>query len=121
MSELFAVKVNRDDTVQVLSIAVTKETPYYYYITDIKDSNDPRRGLWGWGTRVEKSVAMLSARAALEVYMARRQRDKANAKAVIAQATKQIASANELLMHCQSDPGPQTPEGVRADRSTTTI
>ena len=100
MTEIFAVVVNKDDTVRVVSRVVERTTAQFYYIP--KPPNDAlwdERYPFGYNARIEKQFAHTSARAALEHYMARRQRDKENAKAVIAQATKQIASANEALMH----------------------
>lgn len=98
-AQLFAVLVNRDDTVRVVARDVQKTTPHFYYIDKRERANDDWdvHRAFGWSTRIEKSAAHVTARAALEAYMAKRQRDKANAKAVIAQATKQIASANEAL------------------------
>lgn len=105
MSEvlLYGVVVNRDDTVRVVSHPA-KETPSLYLLGHERyDWNDPRReahnAVGNYRSRVPKSAAFTSARAALEAYMKRRQSDKASAQAVIGQATKQIASANELLMH----------------------
>lgn len=100
--KVYAVKVNRDDSVSVVSADVVKETPLYYFREEI-DWQDPRHGAFRYSTRMEKAFAHTTARAALEHYMERRQRDKANAQAVIGQATKQIASANELLMHLPAE------------------
>ena len=104
--ELFQVAVNKDDSVRVARIGVIKETRLFYYIEsraslrDLKWSDPKRaeRDAFGYSDRVDKSGAFTTPRAALENYMTRRQRDKSNAQAVVAQATKQIASANELLM-----------------------
>jgi hypothetical protein len=82
--QIFGVVVNPDDTVRVIARDVVKET---------------------YSERIVKADARTSARAALEHYMARRQRQKADAQAVVAQATRQIASANELLMR---EPEPVT-------------
>jgi hypothetical protein len=107
--QLFQIVVNRDDSVQLASVDVVKETPQFYFITPKQRDlawNDPKRTLrdaFGYSDRILKDCAFTSARAALTFYMARRQMDKANAKAVVAQATKQIASANELLMHLPAE------------------
>jgi hypothetical protein len=101
--QIFGVVVNRDDTVRVLSADVVKETPQFYII-QAPQSHDWRvrsdfTSAFGYSKRIGKASANTTARVALERYMARRQQHKASAQAVIAQATKQIASANELLMH----------------------
>jgi hypothetical protein len=101
--QVFAVKVNRDDTVSVVSAEVVKETPVYYF-REKMSYEDPRRSAFNYSERIEKAGAHTSARSALEAYMRRRQRDKAGALAVAGQATKQIASANELLMHLPEEP-----------------
>ena len=109
MKQLYAVVVNRDDTVRVVSVDVVKETPQYYVIeARVRDLkwNDPereRRDAFGYSDRQLKERSFTSARAALEAYMTRRQRDKANAQSVIGQATKQVASANELLMQLPAE------------------
>lgn len=97
--KLFAVAVNRDDTVQVVSTEVVRETRMYYFREDYSGMpyNDPRRSAFGYTVRIDKDRAYTSARAALEAYMAKRQRHKSEAQSIIGQATKQIASANELL------------------------
>lgn len=97
--QIFGVLVNRDDTVTVVAADVVKQTRMFYVREKFAGWEDPRRPAFPYSERVDKSVAHLTARSALEAYMAKRQRDKENAKAVVAQATKQIASANELLMH----------------------
>ena len=97
--KLFAVVVNKDDTVRVVSREVERVTAQFYYIPEpSQDAPWDERYPFGYGQRIVKALAHTSARAALEDYMARRQRDKEDARAVVAQATKQIASANELLM-----------------------
>ena len=105
--KIYAIAVNKDDTVRVVSIDVVKETPQFYItyawklMSDLKYS-DPRRSdlrdAFGCSDRTLKAGAFTSAGAALTAYMERRQRDKAAAQSVVGQATKQIASANELLM-----------------------
>lgn len=115
--KIYAVKVNRNDTVRVVSVEVVKETPQFYIIDDARglDWNDPRRedrSAFGYSSRVQKQNAHTTERAALEHYMARRQRDKEHAKAVVAQATKQVASANELLMHLPTSEEPQSADAV---------
>lgn len=102
--QLFAVKVNRDDTVKVVAVEVAKVTPQFYVREDFGDWNDDRRGAFPWSKRIPKESAFLTDRAALQAYMARRQEQKAIAQAVVGQATKQIASANELLMHLPEEP-----------------
>ena len=109
MSEvlLYAVVVNRDDTVRVVSHQATEKQTFYALGRGNYEWNDPRReafnAVGNYRTRVSKDRACTSARAALEAYMKRRQSDKASAQAVIGQATKQIASANELLMHLPAE------------------
>lgn len=102
--ELFAVKVNRDDTVSVVSVTVKSETAQNYVLPRVgwEEPGHDAISAYGFRTRIAKSQAHTTARAALEAYMKRRQEDKANAQCVIGQATKQIASANELLMHLPS-------------------
>lgn len=51
------------------------------------------------------------ARSALMAYMRKRQGDQANAQSVVGQARKQIASANELLMHLP----PESPAVTNAE------
>lgn len=101
--QIFGVVVNRDDTVRVLAADVAKETPQFYVIAVPEFGNDWRassdfRAAFGYTSRIMKQKAHLSERAALQSYMAMRRRHAEDAKDVIAQATKQIASANELLM-----------------------
>ena len=105
MSEkrLYTVVVNRDDTVRVESVAVLRETPQFYFIEsknrDLRwaDPEYQRRDAFGYSDRVPRERFRLSAKEAIRVYMQRRQRDKDDALTVAGQATKQIASANELL------------------------
>lgn len=99
---LYAVKVRRDDTVEVVTTEVVKETPQFFIISHHADGDGYP---FGYSTRLVKERAHTSARDAVEAYMGKRQRDKEHAKAVIAQATKQIASANELLMHLPAAAG----------------
>jgi hypothetical protein len=101
--QIFTVVVNRDDTVQVVAANVIKETPLYYMLEDRSkfDYQDRRRDAFGFSSRKEKAFCHTSPRAALEHYMKKRQQDKQNALAVAGQATKQIASANELLMKAE--------------------
>lgn len=115
--KIYAVAVNRDDTVSVVSVTVDRETPQYYFCECIPSLrwDDPRRA-FGYGKRIIKERAFISERAALEAYMARRQRDKANAQGVVGQATKQIASANELLMKL-----PPVEEGKPQNAEATTV
>lgn len=96
--ELFAVEVNRDDTVRVVSVPVEKETAQFYYIGTAE-----RCAAFGYNSRVLKENAYTSARAALDAYMQRRQWDKQHALTVAGQATKQIASANELRMQLPAE------------------
>lgn len=120
--KVYAVKVNRDDTVQVISAEVNKETPQFYMIT-FPSGED--RYAFGYSNRLPKCSpkAALSERNALERYMAKRQLDRDHAKSVIGQANKQIASANELLMHLppdeRSESAPSDP-AVVANIGTTT-
>lgn len=111
--QIFGVVVERDDTVRVLATDVAKVTPQFYCIeapkTDDWRERSDFHSAFGYRNRIEKGFAHVTARAALEAYMAKRQRDKENARAVVAQATKQIASANELLMHL-----PESPPAVAA-------
>jgi hypothetical protein len=112
--KLFAVVVNRDDTVRVVARDVQKTTRLFYYIgdaaDDIKDFSE--RWAFGYRSRIGKDLAHTSARSALEAYMKRRKNDKQNALSVAGQATKQIASANELLMHLPPDESPQPDPAV---------
>jgi hypothetical protein len=96
--KVYGVAVNRDDTVRVESAEVVRETRLYYFREKFGDYTDTRGAAFDWCERIPKERAHLSARAALEAYMRRRQSDKQDALAVAGQATKQIASANELLM-----------------------
>jgi hypothetical protein len=108
--QIFGVVVNPDDTVRVIARDVVKETPQFYFMArpaaDLPwREHQDMRAAFGYSERIVKADARTSARAALEHYMARRQRQKADAQAVVAQATRQIASANELLMR---EPEPVT-------------
>lgn len=94
--ELYGVLVNADDTVRVVSVPVVKETAKSYFIArpawDVGNAFGMR-----WVERIDKrGRAFTSACEALDAYMAMRQSDKAAALSVAGQATKQIASANEL-------------------------
>jgi hypothetical protein len=107
--QIFGVAVNTDDTVRVIARDVVKETPQFYFVARLAADLPWReyqdiRAAFGYSERIAKDASHVSARSALAHYMARRQRDKANAQAVISQATKQIASANELLMHLPGEP-----------------
>lgn len=97
--QVFAVVVNRDDTVKVVAEDVVKVTPAFYFIANRSRDDVPwqERHAFGYSQRLDKSCAHVTAQSALSAYMARRQRDKENARAVVAQATKQIAAANEAL------------------------
>lgn len=106
--ELFAVAVNRDDTVRVVAVPVVKETPMFYFI-DPPDNED--RYVLGYGRRIDKAGAHTTAVAALDAYMEQRRRHKEAAREVVAQATKQIASANELRMALD---GVSVADGARA-------
>lgn len=95
---LYAVIVNLDDTVRVVSRDVVKETPQFYFIT--RGGHDMpwnERNAFGYSERISKVVAHTTPQASVRAYMTRRQRDKETARAVVAQATKQIASASEAL------------------------
>lgn len=94
--QIFGVLVN-DATVQVVAAEVVKVTPQFF-VREEWGWRDERRAAFPFSKRVEKKCAHLTPRAALEHYMAKRQRDKSNAQSVVGLATRQIASANELLM-----------------------
>ena len=107
--KIYEVAVKRDDTVAVVSVNVLKETPQFYMIEsrsgDLK-WDDPLRNAFGgsWCSRIEKRRTHISARAALDAYIEKRQTHKANMQTAIDQATKQIASANELRMKIVYEP-----------------
>lgn len=113
--KIFDVVVNRDDTVQVVSVDVVKETKTFYFIASRRDVpyREPIYGAFGgsWVTRIPKGRTFTTARAALKHYMERRQTAKQNALTLIGQATKQIASANELLMAEPTSPDAVDPVG----------
>ena len=119
--QIFAVRVHRDDTVSTVAVDVVKETPQFYFI-EWPDGDDCYA--FGYSKRIPKDGAFTSALAALEHYVARRQRDTANAQAVVAQATKQIASANIALMQAAVGVGTWSaavdPVGELAERDPTT-
>lgn len=94
---LYGVAVNKDDSVRVVSVPVKRETSKSYFTERPAWDVSSAFGM-NWVTRRGKSEfrLFLSADAALDAYMRQRQQDKADANAVVAQATKQIASANEL-------------------------
>jgi hypothetical protein len=103
--QIFAVIVKRDDEIGVVARDVVRETRQFYYIADPPaDADWSEKYAFNWSRRINKGSAFTSARSAVEHYMKRRQTDKQNALTVAGQCTKQIASANELLMHLPEAP-----------------
>src|SRR5688572_9277033 len=100
VTHVYTVKVNRDDTVRVVAGEVVRSTALNYMVKGPgPDTEDAYAFGYAMGLqRVGKSTACTTPRAALARYMERRQEDKRRALSVAGQATKQIASANELLM-----------------------
>ena len=120
--KLYAVKVQRDDTVTVQSVDVVKETPQFYYIASTRglEWNDPRRvarDAFGYSDRVPKDNAHVTARAALSRYIARRNADRANARATALQCDKQIESADRLLESLPMEDAGATPSAVGVTES----
>ena len=112
MSEkrIYTAEVGPDDSVVVYSVAVVKETPQYHYIEPKHRGlrwDDPeykRRDAFGYSDRVPKTRFYATERDAVEAFMEWRQHRKSAAQTEIGRLTKQIASANELLMRLSRVP-----------------